>query len=78
MFELRDHLMVKHLINVSEIVLLETDISSNEPNFEMTTSGRKELIKSICDFSYDVLAVKQIFQESLCSEILVLTLIMSV
>ena len=41
----------------------------------MTVNGKKEIIKSICDFSYDVLAAKQMFQDNLCGEIFVLTLL---
>lgn len=71
MFELRDQLIVDHLINVAEIVLTEHELADRE-NLAISTQGKKELLKSVSEFSYDVVAAKSMFQDNFGGEILVM------
>lgn len=67
MFELRDSLIIRNLQNLSRS-LVEIDDQA------ITAC----LHRSVCDFSYDVVASKPMFRENKCVEILVLSLIVNI
>jgi len=76
MFELRDKLIIQHLTNVSEILL---HYGGNQIEMEdlhqLGCDGKRFLLKSVSEFSYDVLAAKTEFKESRCPQIICLTLL---
>jgi hypothetical protein len=74
MFELRDQLLILHLRNVSEILLALNGESENE-EMPLSNEAKKFLLKSVSDFSYDVVAAKTKFKEALGTEIVALTLL---
>lgn len=69
MLELRDQMIVTHLTNVSELLILASHKEVKQ------VDAAKYLIKSVSDFSYDVVAVKPKFREHHCIEIIALTLL---
>lgn len=67
MFELRDQMIIRHLKNVSKVLL--------EAPGESELEIERQLLRSVCEFSYDVVASKSKFRESKCVEILAVTLV---
>ena len=69
MLELRDQMIVTHLTNVSELLIRAAGKDVAQADVA------KFLIKSVADFSYDVVAVKPKFREHHCIEIIALALL---
>jgi hypothetical protein len=77
MFELRDNLIMLHLTNVSELLLSAGADSDNgqQPDANLSLETQRYLLKSVCEFSYDVVASKTNFKEGKGACIVILTLL---
>lgn len=80
MFELRDELIILHLKNISQILLYNQYQMFDEMDTQLVEIAdiTKCILRSLCDFSYDVVASKAIFRTNMGVEIFALALLQTI